>query len=386
MKIPAPGEMHDDYAGPLMRCTHRLEIRIKTEAFLDDPRVKFSLQLQQLVSLKEARRKTQKRAESKFLSMLPHEDDDADHDDPLLTPHKQGESYVTVEDETSAPRHVITIEPALEARASDFSTKSHYGDCHSRETRLSGVSGSLRSQLGDLRDGRLSNLSGHASPESTMLGHEWATDAASQQGETLCNDQLPNNESTTRLEGPLSALITGDRVHSVPTNMDYSPDNTDSFSDIASTTTSGATGISTVPAPEASIPSFPNVPDEMLVSVDDFNIICRKVDDPEWRPVFYQLTPKEFGLMIAYVNLDHDQPKVAAVVAGQIRLEAIFCCQHVILALRNAADWTRTSLVQQLLPFCGDLLECYEGITKELTSWELMALASDIENALRRPT
>jgi hypothetical protein len=123
--------------------------------------------------------------------------------------------------------------------------------------------------------------------------------------------------------------------------MDYSPDNMDYSSDIASTT-SGATGISTVPAPEASIPSFPNLLDAMLVSVDDFNMICRKLHDPEWRPVFYRLTPTEFGLMIAHVKLDHDQPKVAAVVAGQIQLEAMFCCQHVILALRNAAGWTRT--------------------------------------------
>jgi hypothetical protein len=172
VKIPATGEMHNDYAGPLVQCTHRLKIRIKTEDYVDDPRVKIPLQLKQFVSLKEALRKALKRAESKFLSMLPHEDDDADHDDSLLTPYKQGESYEAVKDETSGPRHDITFEPALEAGASDISTNSHYGERQSREIRLSGVSGSLRTELGDLRDGRLSNLSGHAPPESTMLGHE----------------------------------------------------------------------------------------------------------------------------------------------------------------------------------------------------------------------
>lgn len=113
---------------------------------------------------------------------------------------------------------------------------------------------------------------------------------------------------------------------------------------------------------------------------------CSKLEDPEWRPVFYQLTPEEFGLMVSYVNLDHDQPKVSAVVAAQIYLEATFTCQHVISALQNAADWTRTSLVQQLLPFCSDLLGNHHLLTQTLTQWELTVLASDFETALSNRT
>jgi hypothetical protein len=71
--VPSRWEIFDDYAGPLVQCTHHLEIRIKTENHVDDPRVRIPLQLKQYTSVQE----TPNRVMSQAFAMLPQVEDAA---------------------------------------------------------------------------------------------------------------------------------------------------------------------------------------------------------------------------------------------------------------------------------------------------------------------
>jgi hypothetical protein len=181
----------------------------------------------------------------------------------------------------------------------------------------------------------------------------------------------------TQVEISLSEIRAGGRVRDVPTTS------IDSDSDLSQTSWFASNPELSSTAPLADLPSFENLLEEMLVSVDDFDIVCSKLKDPKWRPIFFRMSPDEVGSMLAHVNLDHDQPKVAEIIAGQISLESDLTCQHVVHALRTAADWTRASILQRLLPFCSALLESKEVLTQELTPWELTVLACDLETAIR---
>ena len=54
-----------------------------------------------------------------------------------------------------------------------------------------------------------------------------------------------------------------------------------------------------LPAPAVSLDHLLS---EMVLSVDDYDIICGKLDDPDWEALFIQLFPDEFGSIIAHVS------------------------------------------------------------------------------------
>jgi hypothetical protein len=266
------------------------------------------------------------------------------------------------------------VAPVLQSYVSDISgiSETSLRETRVARSRLSDLSNKpdKNNPFGDTRD----MLQAEA---QRYLSESYSSTDESSFRATRDREESPESFQIIEDETPLSILIAGGRVRLVSTSLDNS-------SNLSVGSVAGS--ISFPPLGEAAIPSFPNLLDEMLVSVDDFDIVCAKLENPEWRPIFFDLTPEEFGSMIAHVNLDHDQPKVAAVVAGQIYLESIFTVQHVIQALRNGADWTRSSLVQRLMPFCSNLVESYHDLTHELTPWELTVLASDLESALSSRT
>mmetsp|Transcript_20592 Transcript_20592/g.31726 ORF Transcript_20592/g.31726 Transcript_20592/m.31726 type:complete len:555 (+) Transcript_20592:100-1764(+) len=138
-----------------------------------------------------------------------------------------------------------------------------------------------------------------------------------------------------------------------------------------------------IPLPPPVAPTLANLLEEMVASVDDYDIISQKVDDPSWRPVFSDLTPEEFGMIIAHVHVDFDQPKVAACIALLVGGVGGFTSKYAVAALKNTARWNRTTMVQKVLPLCTDLQTGQLEIMAELTEWEQTVTSHDFQEALR---
>jgi len=122
--------------------------------------------------------------------------------------------------------------------------------------------------------------------------------------------------------------------------------------------------------------------DEMSVSVNDFDILSSKLQSADWRPVLSGLTPQEFGSIIAHVNMDFDQPRVAAMLAPHVNGGNCFTCVYCLSALQNAAQWNRTAMVQKLLPLCVDARTGFTMLQEELSPWEQTVTARDFQIAL----
>lgn len=138
------------------------------------------------------------------------------------------------------------------------------------------------------------------------------------------------------------------------------------------------------PLPPPVVPSFSTLLDEMLASINDYDIISLKVQDPGWRLVFESLTPEQFGNIIAHVNMDHEQPRVALLLVPYVNGgNNSFTCAYCVAALRNTAEWNRAAMVEKLLPYCRDVAESHTLIRTELSEWEQMTTAQYFDVALR---
>ncbi|KAL7576112.1 hypothetical protein ACA910_000889 [Epithemia clementina (nom. ined.)] len=131
------------------------------------------------------------------------------------------------------------------------------------------------------------------------------------------------------------------------------------------------------PSPE--VPSFDLLMREMKGTVSHLDLIERKIRDPDWAPIWQRMTPAEFGKFVGRVELGFDQPRVAKAVAEEI---PSFRCEFVVAALQYAMDYQRTSMVEQLLPYCTDLAENKTLIEKQLTEWERLVTESSFAHAL----
>jgi hypothetical protein len=130
-------------------------------------------------------------------------------------------------------------------------------------------------------------------------------------------------------------------------------------------------------------PSLEGLLKEMLAAVNDYEIIQTKIGYPRWRSVFSKLTPDEFGSIIAHVNVDSDQPRVAVLIAKSVHGGLYFSCDYVVAALKNTADWNRPTMVSFMLPYCIDILTRYQSIQEELNAWELIVTDADFKEAIR---
>jgi len=139
-----------------------------------------------------------------------------------------------------------------------------------------------------------------------------------------------------------------------------------------------------LPPPPSTAPSLPNLCEEMLVSVEDYEIIQNKFHDMKWRTLLEGISADEFGTIIGHVNVDSDQPRVATLLASAINDGNIniFTCQYCVAALKNASQWIRPKMVEVLVPFCIDLAENQNLIQANLSEWEQLITAPSMRNAL----
>eukprot|EP00977_Amphora_coffeiformis_P016705 scaffold5237_cov179-Amphora_coffeaeformis.AAC.18 len=117
---------------------------------------------------------------------------------------------------------------------------------------------------------------------------------------------------------------------------------------------------------------------EMMASINDYDIILRHLQDSAWRQLLDNLSPDNFGSLLACVNVDFDQPRVAYLLAsGRPNLT----CEHVAAAVRNTAEWNRTGMVKKLLPRCADVIRNDFLIRNELNDWERTVCEVDFARA-----
>ena len=114
---------------------------------------------------------------------------------------------------------------------------------------------------------------------------------------------------------------------------------------------------------------------EMLASINDYDIISRHMQHESWRQLFSQLSPEDFGSILAFVNVDFDQPRVAFLLASC--RDRDFMCAHVVAALQNTAEWNRPNMVHNLMPCCVDVASNESLVLNELNEWEQAVTEDD---------
>lgn len=118
---------------------------------------------------------------------------------------------------------------------------------------------------------------------------------------------------------------------------------------------------------------------EMRDSVADLDIVRKRIADPAWKRVFVEMSATDFGQIVKLVDLDHEQAKVAAVVAAEI---PNFTCSYVVGAVHGANEWNKSSVCEKLVPFCTDLALHKGIILAELSDWDQTVTERAFEKAL----
>lgn len=142
---------------------------------------------------------------------------------------------------------------------------------------------------------------------------------------------------------------------------------------------SGRAPLSALSQSPASLDTLRN---EMLASINDYDIISRHLrQDESWRQLLANLSPADLGSILACVHIDFDQPRVAELLAQNYRRRHShhhhnnnnhpgFTCAHLGHAVRNTAEWARADMVIKLLPYCVDVATHQNLVRKELNDWQ----------------
>mmetsp|Transcript_17036 Transcript_17036/g.35220 ORF Transcript_17036/g.35220 Transcript_17036/m.35220 type:complete len:546 (+) Transcript_17036:42-1679(+) len=133
-------------------------------------------------------------------------------------------------------------------------------------------------------------------------------------------------------------------------------------------------------SPLAEVPSFSMLIREMKGTASHLDLIERRMKNPEWTPVWQQMTVFEFGKVVSAVSMGFDQPRVAEEIAKQIG--SSFRCEYVVTALQSSLDYQRAKMVETLIPYCGDINENHSIIKRELTDWEQVVTERAFAHAL----
>ena len=131
-------------------------------------------------------------------------------------------------------------------------------------------------------------------------------------------------------------------------------------------------------------PSLEVLLEEMMYSINDYDIILRKIQDSTWRELLQELSPEDLGGILAHVNRDTDQPRVADLLATQV-LRNRFTCDFGKAVILNTAEWNRPTMVKRILPLCVDVEINYGQIQDVLSEWEKAVTQEDFLNVRNAP-
>jgi hypothetical protein len=81
------------------------------------------------------------------------------------------------------------------------------------------------------------------------------------------------------------------------------------------------------PAP-ATTPTIAALLEEMTCSINDFDILSQRLQDDRWSFLLSRICAYEFVSMLAHVNMDADQPRVAELLARYISSSCRFTCEY----------------------------------------------------------
>ena len=223
-------------------------------------------------------------------------------------------------------------------------------------------------------------------------------------GNAMMHDPLPEQRYESPLPTPYSTFPDTPIIVALPiADPTAQPVSTEASSDYAHATMLGDTAVHSeedndpdcdvtdildtpidlseltpVAAPSQSVPSLNRLLQSMTTTGNGYSEISQRLAQEEWNHVFQNLQPGDFGMIIASVRNDFDQPRVAAIVAGRIER---FTCAHCVFALRNTSDWNRTTMIVKLVSLCTDLESQKDTIMAELSQWEQVVTAKDFTNA-----
>lgn len=327
LHVPADTTL-DSFSGSLIKVTHYLEVKMKTSSMVDDPMVEIPLHL--------------------------------------------------------LDYHGVSAGSAPVLRVCDRSTSSLEEQEELRSSQTSSASRSASQVLHDAaeasRDSRPPSSYVAARPRPV---NEF-TVRPSRSSDRNDSDSAPAGLQRTISTAP-SVQVPLEAMRAGGTHIEYatmqeegsSGFNDSSLSRTSLSSTMSSQEMSSLEQAEAMLPSLENLLKEMLGSMDDYDILQAKLLDPEWRAILTSISCSEFGSIIAHVNLDFDQPRVAALVATQLVANNTFTCQYCKAALENTADWNRVSMTHRLLPFCCDFVQESHVLASALTPWELTLTADD---------
>lgn len=108
---------------------------------------------------------------------------------------------------------------------------------------------------------------------------------------------------------------------------------------------------------------------ELRGSIHDYEVVVAYARHADYRNLFPTLTPVELGIIMSYVNMNH-QVKVARLVARQMAYAQAFTCSHCAEVVKRTSEYFRSNMVEALLPFCEDLTTNRHLIQQSLSEWE----------------
>lgn len=127
---------------------------------------------------------------------------------------------------------------------------------------------------------------------------------------------------------------------------------------------------------------------EMRSSVNEYDILREKLLQDDWLALFRTATPDDFGSIVAHVRMESDQPRIAALLATPSHDYYFgtpsFGCRYAAAAIRKAADWTRYTMVERLVPCCADIATEHHLIRAELTDWQRTITQHFFDDAIRK--
>jgi hypothetical protein len=192
-------------------------------------------------------------------------------------------------------------------------------------------------------------------------------------GNAMMHDPLPEQRYESPLPTPYSTFPDTPIIVALPiADPTAQPVSTEASSDYAHATMLGDTAVHSEEEhdPDCDVTDILDTPDRferahasccsshtlfhhsnrllqsMTTTGNGYSEISQRLAQEEWNHVFQNLQPGDFGMIIASVRNDFDQPRVAAI-ASRSHREVYM--RPLCLALRNTSNWNRTTMIVKLV-------------------------------------